>query len=152
MSNEPKNYQEWLNTTPAYLRDDPLWKFDTYKKACFLNDLSWNDCGKILSDPRGKSIANQLTRSVGSVSANIEEGYGRGFGKDYARFLRIALGSARESKGWYHRSRYLLDESVVKHRINLIEDIIIGLVLTAQKQASMGAKKPATRSLQTRKK
>lgn len=152
LKTDMKNYKEWLEAAQGYLTDDPLWKFETYRKACFVNDLAWIDCESMLEDSRGKSIVYQLTRSIGSISANIEEGYGRGFGKDYARFLRIALGSARESKGWYHRSRYLLDESVVEHRIGLIEEIIIGLVLTSQKQASLGMKKPATRPSHTRKK
>lgn len=88
----------------------------------------------MLADPRGKSIAQQLTRSAGSIAANIEEGYGRGYGKDYARFLRIALGSARETKGWYFRGRQILDEAVVAHRLDLIDDIIAGLVITAEQQ------------------
>ena len=151
MRKEPKNYSDWLEMVPKYLLDDPLWKFETYKKACFLNDLTWFDCGRLMDDHRGKSIAYQLIRSAGSVSANIEEGYGRGFGKDYARFLRIALGSARESRGWYHRAQYILDESVLVHRIELLDEIIIGLVLTSQKQTNLGSKKPATRHSQTRK-
>ena len=35
-------------------------------------------------------MARQLVNSANSISANSEEGYGRGYGKDYARFLRIA--------------------------------------------------------------
>jgi four helix bundle protein len=57
-----------------------------------------------------------LIDSVGSVSANIEEGYGRGFGADYARFLKIAPGSARESKGWYYRGHKLWSEEALQHR------------------------------------
>jgi four helix bundle protein len=33
-----------------------------------------------MKDIRGRAIAEQLIRSVGSICANIEEGYGRGFG------------------------------------------------------------------------
>jgi len=65
------------------------------------------DCDYLLKDPRGKKIAEQLIRSVGSISANIEEGYGRGYGKDYAYRLRIALGEARETCGWYWKARKL---------------------------------------------
>ncbi|MCH8294769.1 four helix bundle protein [Candidatus Poribacteria bacterium] len=69
-------------------------------------------------------------RSVGSISANIEEGYGRGFdGKEYHRFLRYALGSAKEAKGWYFRGRHLLSAKVVKHRLKLLSEII-ALIIT----------------------
>ena len=66
-----------------------------YVKAMELWDLFWDDSEILGKDYRGREIAKQLTRSVGSVGANIEEGYGRGFGKEYPHYLRIARGSAR---------------------------------------------------------
>ncbi len=129
-----KNFKEWANQAPEYLKRDSVWNLVIYQKSLFLNDLAWEDCGKLVQDHRGKAIAGQLIRSIGSVSANIEEGYGRGFGKDYARFLRIATGSARESRGWYHRGRFILGEELVTHRINLLDQIISGLVKIERQQ------------------
>ncbi len=77
---------------------------------------------------------SQLLRSSGSVSANVEEGYGRGFGKDYARFLRIAIGSARETRGWYWRNRHALELEAVNHRMNLATEIIRMLTIVADQQ------------------
>lgn len=74
-------------------------------------------------------MAQQLIRSAGSVSANIEEGYGRGYGRDRLRFLGFALGSARESKGWYYRARNLLKPDVLSHRLTLISEVV-ALVVT----------------------
>ena len=88
----------------------------------------------MLADSRGKSIAWQLIDSAGSIAANIEEGYGRGYGKDYARFLRISLGSARETRGWYYRERHLLEPDVVKHRMELTNEIIASLVITSDQR------------------
>jgi len=103
---------------------------EAYRLALFLHDLAWEDCGRLMKDIRGREIAKQLIRSVGSISANIEEGYGRGFGRDYARFLSFSVGSARETRGWYYRGRKLLTEMVIKHRYNLLGQII-GLLVTA---------------------
>jgi four helix bundle protein len=69
-------------------------------------------------------LADQLYRSVGSISANIAEGYSRQSGKDQARFYEYALGSAREARGWYHQGRHILPEAVTKHRTRLLTSII----------------------------
>lgn len=45
-------------------------------------------------------IVKQIIRSSTSVGANIAEGYGRYKGKEYERFLQIALGSAQETEYW----------------------------------------------------
>jgi len=123
-------YEDWETQVPDALKDDPLWQMEAYRLALFLHDLTWEDCGRLMKDIRGREIAKQLIRSVGSISANIEEGYGRGFGRDYARFLSFSVGSARETRGWYYRGRKLLTEMVIKHRYNLLGQII-GLLVTA---------------------
>jgi len=82
-----------------------------------------------LPDPRGQAVAKQIIRSAGSISANIEEGCARGLGtKSYLWFLRISLGSARESKGWYYRGRKLLSAKTLEHRLALLDEIIALLV------------------------
>lgn len=129
-----KTYEEWEEQVPKSLTQDALWNFETYRRALFLSDLAWQDTEKLVKDSRGKSIAWQLIDSAGSIAANIEEGYGRGYGKDYARFLRIALGSARETRGWYYRGRHLIEPEVIKHRISLANDIIASLVITSDQQ------------------
>ena len=129
-----KTYEDWLTQVPESITQDPLWNFETYRKSLFLSDLAWYDSEKLLADPRGKTTAWQLIASAGSIAANIEEGYGRGFGKDYARFLRMSLGSARETRGWYYRGRHVLEPEVVKHRMELADDIIASLIITADQQ------------------
>lgn len=127
-------YELWLLQVAKSIKDDPLWNFQVYPKALFLSDLVWEDCERLLKDIRGRKIAAQLITSGGSISANIEEGFGRGFGKDYARFLSIALGSARECRGWYYRGRRLLNDKVLQHRYQLLDEIISLLVTHIPKQ------------------
>jgi hypothetical protein len=58
------------------------------------------------------------------VSADIEEGYSRGTGKDRARFYEYGLGSAREARGWYFKGRHVLGEPVIAYRIDLLTHVI----------------------------
>jgi four helix bundle protein len=110
---------------------DGLDKLQFYKWSLELWDLFWKeDSDVLMQDLRGKEIARQLTRSIYSISANIEEGYGRGFGKEYPQFLRISRGSAKETKGGYYKSRFLLSESAVNHRMELSSKIIGAITKT----------------------
>lgn len=104
--------------------EDRLDEIGFYKRSMELWNEMWIDTEVLMLDFRGKEIARQLIRSVGSMSANIEEGYGRGFGKEYPQFLRISRGSARESKGWYLRSSHLLGAEIINSRIMKIDTII----------------------------
>ena len=45
-------------------------------------------------------LTSQIRRSCASIPANIAEGCGRGGNAEFARFLRIAMGSASELE--YH--------------------------------------------------
>jgi four helix bundle protein len=128
------NFLEWERTVPEAIRQESLWSFTAYRKALFLYDICWKDCESFLKCPMGKPIANQLIRSVGSISANVEEGFGRGFGKDRDYFLRIALGSARESKGWYYRAKSLLAENSLTARFELLGEIIALLITEINKK------------------
>lgn len=112
--------------------------FSAYKKSNQIWDLTWNDIEIMKNDFRGKEISKQLIRSVGSISANIEEGYGRGSNKEYPYFLKISRGSATESKGWFERSKFLLDGNTINDRVKLLEEIIAILtktIITLEKKA-----------------
>ncbi len=135
------NHEDWLKTVPEDLKQDPLGQFHIYPKTVFLYDLLWEDCDRLLKDARGRAIAEQVIRSAGSISANIEEGFGRGFGADFAYFLRVALGSARETRGWYYRARRLLPSDVVEHRLQLLNEIIAALVKASAYQKRTARKK-----------
>ncbi len=111
---------------------DRLDEIRFYQLSLELWDECWGDSEVLLKDVRGKELTKQLIRCVGSISANIEEGYGRGFGKEYPQFLRISRGSARESKGWYRKSKFLLNETLITQRTEKLDAIISMLTKSIQ--------------------
>jgi four helix bundle protein len=128
------NYKEWEEGVAPEIKAGPVWKFFAYPKSLFLYDLVWADCDYWQKDRRGWVVMKQIIRSAGSISANIEEGFGRGLGRDYARFLKIAVGSARETQGWYWRGRKLLPLEVYQRRTALLNEIIALLVTEIERQ------------------
>lgn len=117
-------YSEWEETIPEEIKGDLLWKITAYRLALFLTDVGWRDVTRLMQDRRTITLADQLYDSLGSVSANIAEGYSRGTGRDLARFYEYALGSARESRDWYFKSRHLLGDEVFQHRIKLLTRVV----------------------------
>ena len=93
------NYQEWEKDIPETFKADTLWNMSVYRYALFLGDLSWHDVSKLQKDRRMLRLSDQLYRAVGSVSANIAEGYSRGTGKDRARFYERVVVSP---KAWFN--------------------------------------------------
>ncbi len=96
------SYQDWFNKIPKEISNDAVWNLKVYRAALYMADLCWRDT-QLIKDQKYDSLADQLYRSIGSISANITEGYPRKSLKEKARFYEIALGSARESKGWYFK-------------------------------------------------
>jgi four helix bundle protein len=117
-------FQLWEKTVPSAIRGDSLWKMRGYRLALFLADIGWNDVAQLASDRRTVGLADQLYRSMGSIGANLAEGYSRGTSRDRARFYEYALGSARETRDWYYKARHVLSDEISNNRIELISQII----------------------------
>jgi four helix bundle protein len=118
------NYQKWESSVPQAIKGDILWKVEAYRLALFAADICWQDVTTLIKDGRTRSLADQLYRSLGSVSANIAEGYSRVTMKERTRFYEYALGSGRESRDWYYKGRHLLSEAVITHRLDLMSQIV----------------------------
>ena len=118
------DYQSWEENVPDQIRQDALWRVQAYRLALFIGDIAWKDVRKLAKDRRLAGLADQLYRSVGSISANIAEGYSRGSSKDQARFYEYSLGSARETRDWYFKARHELTDDVFQHRLELLTQII----------------------------
>jgi len=106
---------------------DRLESFGIYQLARQLFEDFWGDSEILGKDYRGRELSRQQVRSLDSVCANIEEGYGRGFGKELPQHLKVSRGEARESRGRYERCCRLLPAELIAERTATLDHIIGGL-------------------------
>jgi len=111
---------------------DRLESFGIYQLACHLFEDFWNDAEILSRDFRGRELSKQQVRSLDSICANMEEGFGRGFGKELPQHLKISRGEARESRGRYERCHRLLPPETIAQRVATLTHIIGGLSKTIQ--------------------
>jgi four helix bundle protein len=107
-----------------------LESFGICRIARQLFDDFWNDSETLGKDYRGRELCKQQVRSLDSVCANIEEGFGRGFGKELPHHLKIARGEARESHGRFARCGHLLPADLIAQRLATLDHVIGGLTNT----------------------
>lgn len=121
---------------------DRLESYGIYRLARQAFDEFWDDSEILGKDYRGRELAKQQVRSLDSICANIEEGYGRGFGKELPQHLKIARGEARESRGRYERCSRLLPAETISQRTENLTRIVGGLTKTIQTIESRPNRKP----------
>lgn len=98
--------------------------FVVYQKAMKLfQDFIEEDLPILKKTPIGKELARQQVRSLDSICANMEEGYGRKAGKELKHFFIISRGSAGENKGRYIRCKKFLPQEIVKRRVAQLDEI-----------------------------
>lgn len=133
------------NSAPS---NDRLESFGIYQLACQLFQDFWPDSEIMGKDYRGRELVKQQVRSLDSICANIEEGFGRGFGKKLPQHLKIARGEARESRSRYSRSNHFLPADLIQKRQAILDHIIGGLtntINTIEAKQRRLASAPATR-------
>ena len=126
------NYGQWEADVAPLFQGDPLWTATAYRRSLFVfvTDVAWHDVTRLVADRRTRGLSDQLYRAVGSVGANIAEGDSRSGARDRAHFYEYALGSARESRGWYFNARHLLGDEVFQHRFDLLNEVVRLLMTT----------------------
>ena len=90
----------WERNRDASRGGDPLWTVQAYRLATYAIECHAFDGLRILGFPKAATF-DQLTRAIGSIAANIAEGYSRSSAADRRRFYGYALGSTREAIVWY---------------------------------------------------
>lgn len=103
--------------------DDPLRRMTAYRLAEELFDHCFADCVRLDRNRITALIAPQLYRAVGSIGANLSEGYSRSSGRDRARLFEYSLGSARESLFWYRAGDGLIEPDLLAERRRMLHEV-----------------------------
>ncbi len=136
---EVQDFANWKAHVPEEIRQDALWRVQAYQQALYLSDLCRQDVQHLRQDALARPLWEQLYRAVASISANIAEGFSKSTGKDRARFYEYALGSARESRDWYYKTRHALPAAVYAERLQLLTQIIRLLLVMIPRQRHHGS-------------
>lgn len=96
-----------------------------WQKGMGLFDDAVKDVASFSRTEVGRVIANQVLRSVASITANIAEGYGRRRGKEFQHYLYISRGSTNETIDWYEKLKRLkyVDEDIFKLRDGACQEV-----------------------------
>jgi four helix bundle protein len=103
--------------------EDPLRRMRVFELSEDISPDSWTDAEKLVENTITEKVASQLYAAIGSIGANLAEGYSRSSGKDRVRFFEYSLGSVRECMKWYRHSRPVLDEATVTDRLDRLEEM-----------------------------
>ena|SRR6187551_2854686 len=103
---------------------DPIARMRVYQLAFKLRPACLEDARTIQQNPMMERIAGQLYGAVGSIPANLAEGYSRSSGRDRSRLFEYSLGSARESIEWYESSKHLLESEIFADRMNVLNEMV----------------------------
>jgi four helix bundle protein len=94
-----------------------------YRLALYAVEIGWDDARILDRAYLTRPVGSQLYRALGSIVANIAEGYSRSSGTDRARILEYGLGSTRESVGWYFVGRPVLGQEIFDKRNETLSQI-----------------------------
>jgi four helix bundle protein len=117
------SFGEWVVRAGPQQRGDPLWRMTAYRMGLYALEIAWVDATSLDRNRITRPIGSQLYRAIGSIPANIAEGYSRSSGADRVRFFEYALGSTRESAVWYAAAWPVLGQATYNRRIELLTQI-----------------------------
>jgi len=130
----------WEPGVSPFETSDKLWQLHAYRVARCLIDQVNGDAVALQAHVDERTLG-QLVRAVGSIGANIAEGYSRRGLTDRARFYGYALGSQRESMLWLRSLSYAMPAAAVELRMLMlaqVRQLLIGLVRSVQERGETG--------------
>jgi four helix bundle protein len=119
---------------------------NVWRKAHALSLATFAACEGI-SGPIGVLLRNQLVRSVMSIQSNIAEGSAKQSDREFARYVRIAMGSATETENHLLLAGdYGMIEKptadALKKEVKDVRKMLTGLVKTLVADASSTPRRP----------
>jgi four helix bundle protein len=135
---------EWEAGQPEAITGDPIWRLNCYRESFFLIDRVRDDLKRLAAPADNRDAKDQLLTAIGSITANIAEGYSRPSVADRTRFFTYALGSIREAAAWYQLLRPPGDQPEIDDRLarlSRIRRMVLGLLGRTRKNG--GRKFPA---------
>lgn len=114
---------------------DPIWNLLAYRIARCLVDQAQADGMLLVAHVDPKTIG-QLSRAVGSIAANVAEGYSRRSAADRSRFYGYALGSSRETTVWYRSVAWCMEPRDLDLRMAFLTQerrLLMGMLKSVQR-------------------
>ena len=130
----------WEPGVSPFETSDKLWQLHAYRVARCLVDQVNADAVTLQAHVDERTLG-QLVRAVGSIGANIAEGYSRRGLTDRARFYGYALGSQREAMLWIRSLSYAMPAEAVELRMLLlaqVRQLVLGLIKSVQARGQLG--------------
>ena len=85
------------------MRKKDFTELKVWQAASQIFDMAIQDTKTFPKNRISYFLADQWLRAVGSISANIAEGHGRGGDRELQRSLIIARGEISESRDWLYK-------------------------------------------------
>ena len=118
---------------------DPLSRVTAYQLARAALLKGGADARELGKEAATAELSGQLLRALGSIAANIAEGYSRATVAERRRFFEYALGSARESLIWYETASHPEYEERAERLVS-IRRLLLTMIRTCRETTARDVK------------
>jgi four helix bundle protein len=137
---DDQEYDAWIREVPPEITTDTIWRTPAYRFSLFLSFRAQHDLRWIAAHRSTRAYVDQLLRAVGGISASLDEGYSRSSGPERAHYYEYALGSTRETRGWYYKCSVALPPAITMARLTRLTRIVRILTAIIPRERAVGTK------------